>query len=307
LNAFLSTESTENAENFLYSSTLMMRVKKTILVAIPPLVTVLLMFYAWYRHRNPVEPSSDPVAEELEYSGWDQHLPESEAPTPVENPSTVAETSPPSATEEATVAEPVEQPKLSLEDAESRIVELASPLSDLPLWQKILGQSRPLQRFVAALDAIALGKRPLEPLDFLRPETGFSAEKQGRSWRQNAASKERFSGCVELFCSVSPAAAAKLYRFLEPALQEACNNLGYRDRPVQNLLTEAFTVLLSTPILEEEPLLTAGIKPGIYYWQNPELEKLNDAQKLFLRLGNQNVARVRSQLEAIAAELQLYQ
>jgi hypothetical protein len=285
----------------------MMRVKKTILVAIPPLLTVLLMFYAWHRHRNSAEVPLDPAVEEVDYSGWDHHLPESEAPVPAANPSTVAETSAPSTPEEATVAEPIEQPKLSLEEAESRIVELASPLSELPLWQKILGQSRPLQRFVAALDAVALGKRPLEPLDFLRPEAGFSAEKQGASWRQSAVSEERFSGCVELFCSVSPAAAAKLYRFLEPALQEACNNLGYRDRPVQNLLTEAFTVVLSTPILEDEPSLIAGIKPGVYYWQNPELEKLNDAQKLFLRLGNRNVARVRSQLEAIAAELQLYQ
>ena len=285
----------------------MLKAKQTILVAIPPLLTVLMMVFAWYRHKNPEQRPSAPVAEEVNYSGGDFHSPESGGPKPVENPSVAEETSTPRVVDEAAVADLVEQPKLSLEEAESRIGELASSLSELPLWQKCLAQSRPLQRFVAALDAVALGKRPLDPLDFLRPESGFSAEKQGQSWLQSAVSQERFSGCVELFCGVSPAAAAKLYRFLEPALQTACNNLGYRDRPVQGLLTEAVTVLLSTPALEEEPLLTAGVKAGIYYWQNPELEKLNDAQKLFLRLGNRNASRVRKQLEALAAELQLYQ
>lgn len=285
----------------------MLKAKQTILVAIPPLLTVLMMVFAWYRHNHSKELPSAPVAEEVDYSGGADSLPVSEAPVPVANPSAAEETLSPAAMEDRAVPEVVEPPKFTLEEAESRIVELASSLSDLPLWQKCLGQSRPLQRLVAALDAVALGKRPLDPLDFLRPETVFSVEKRGAFWCQSAASQERFSGCVELFCRVSPAAAAKLYRFLEPALQEACNNLGYRDRPVQGLLTEAVTVLLSTPVPEEEPLLTAGVKAGIYYWQHPELEKLNDAQKLFLRLGNRNAARVRKQLEALATELQLYQ
>lgn len=288
----------------------MLKAKQAILVVIPPLLTVLMMVYAWYRHKNAEVPASPPVVEERGYSEPDSLLPEENVSLPSGKTSEpVSEVSyvPAAVQEESPGTAVFEQPKLSLEEAESRIGELASSLSELPLWQKCLGQSRPLQRFVAALDAVALGKRPLDPLDFLRPESGFSAEKQGQSWRQSAASQDRFSGCVELFCGVSPAAAAKLYRFLEPALQTACNNLGYRDRPVQGLLTEAVTVLLSTPALEEEPLLTAGVKAGIYYWQNPELEKLNDVQKLFLRLGNRNVSRVRKQLEALAAELQLYQ
>ena len=61
-----------------------MKVKQVLLVAIPPLLTALLLFYAWYRHKNPVEQPSGPAVEEMDYSGWDSHLPESEAPAPVE-------------------------------------------------------------------------------------------------------------------------------------------------------------------------------------------------------------------------------
>jgi len=288
----------------------MLKAKQTLLVAIPPLLTVFMMVYAFIRHKNTAEEPTKPEVEEVAYSEPDYSIPEEgAASSPGKSSETAAEavSVPAAEAEELPGKEEIEQPELSLEEAESRIGELASSLSDLPLWQKCLGQSRPLQRFVAALDAVALGKRPLDPLDFLRPEKGFSAEKLGQSWRQSAASQERFSACVALFCGISPAAAAKLYRFLEPALQTACNNLGYRDRPVRGLLTEAVTVLLSTPLLEEEPLLTAGVKKGIYYWQHPELEKLNDAQKLFLRLGNRNSALVRKQLEDLATELQLYQ
>ncbi len=285
----------------------MLKAKQAILVALPPLLTVLMLSYAWYRHKNPEELPSAPVVAESGYLEEDFHPLETEVTRPLGRPSAAVSESVPAALQEGAVTETVEQPKLTLEEAESRIGELASSLSELPLWQKILGQTRPLQRFVAALDAVALGKRPLDPLDFLRPRSVFSAEKQGPTWRQSTASQERFSGGVQLFCGLSPAAVAKLYRFLEPALQEACNNLGYRDKPVRELLTEAFTVLLSTPVPDEEPLLTPGAKAGIYYWEHPELEKLNDVQKLFLRLGNRNAVRARQQLEAIAAELQLYQ
>jgi len=58
---------------------------------------------------------------------------------------------------------------------------------------------------------------------------------------------------------------------------------------------------------QEEPLLTSTPTANIFLWQAPELEQLNDAQKLFLRLGRKNSAAVRRQLENIADQLHLYQ
>jgi hypothetical protein len=284
----------------------MLKVKQAILVVIPPLLTVLMLTYAYFRHKNSVpDPLTPPTTEE---SAWieERFTPLEKEAAPFQKlPEATAEPAD-EAFEKSLVTE-IAEASLTLKQAEGRIVELAGPLSKSPLWQQILGQSSPLRRFVAALDAVALGKRPLEPLDFLRPENPFTATKQGQRWLQSDASRERFTDPVQLFCDMPASALAKLYRFLEPALQEACNGLGYRDKAVRDLLTEAFTVLLSTPIPEEEPALVAGVKAGIYYWQHPELEALNDAQKLLLRLGGKNTALLRRQLEAIANELQLYQ
>ena len=292
----------------------MLKVKQAIFVALPPLLTVLTLTYAYFRHRN-VSPSESADGNSSSYIE-ESFLPSEETPEEVAGkvPSSVVP-DPLSADSEVKFPDDDKlagtpfavQEKLTLAEAENRLVELASSLSDLPLWQKCLGQSRAVQRFVAALDAFALGKRPLDPLDFLRSSQPFAGEKQGSFWRQNSVSQGRFSPCVELFCAISPAAAAKLYVVLEPAFQEACANLGYRDKSVRDLLTEACSQILSTPVLAEDPLLIAGGKAGLFYWQHPELENLNDAQKLFLRLGSRNAAKVRQQLEAIAAELQLYQ
>ena len=286
----------------------MLKIKQAILVAIPPLLMASILIYAYFRHKNSgLEPPTPPPTEKSGWTEKDFTTPEKEiVPLPEKLPQTPVER-PVETLEKVLVPEASDGDSLTLEQAEARIVELAVPLSKSHLWQQVLGQSRPLRRFVAALDAVALGKRPLEPLDFLRPESAFSADKQGRHCLQSAASQERFAAPLQLFCSMSPAAMAKLYFFLEPALQEACDGLGYRDKAVRSLLTEACTVLLSTPIPEEEPTLVAGVKTGIYYWQHPELEALNDAQKLFLRLGSKNATLARRQLEAIANELQLYQ
>lgn len=292
----------------------MLKVKQAIFVALPPLLTVLTLTYAYFRHRNvaPMESADGKSGTYIE----ETFLPSEETPEELTGkvPNSVVP-DPLSANSEVkspgddklAEAPSTMQEKLTLAEAEERLAELASSLSDLPLWQKCLGQSRPVQRFVAALDALALGKRPMDSLDFLRPSQLFAGEKHGDAWRQNSLSQGRFSPCVALFCAISPAAAAKLYCVLEPAFQEACANLGYRDKTVRDLLTEACSQIFSTPVLAEEPLLIAGGKTGLFYWQLSELESLNDAQKLFLRLGSQNAAKVRQQLEAIAAELQLYQ
>lgn len=282
----------------------MLRFKKALLITLPSLLTVLGLGYALFKQKQTVKP--DPAANETElHEIWDEPAegftwPADTGETIKENADVAVNTTTPENNE------PAAQESLTLAQAEAQLQELAGDLSDLPLWQKWLAQTKPLQRVVIAMEALALGERPVQALDFMLPQKPFAAEKKGGQWRQNQVSCQRFAAATQLFCSLNPTRCATLYLYLEPALQEACRALGYQDKKVRDLLTEACSTILSAPILEEEPPLIKGGREGIYYWQNAELENLNAAQKLFLRMGHENAAKVRSQVEAIAMELKLY-
>jgi len=293
-----------------------MKIIKTTLVILPPLLTVVAILLAILKHEGkldkylkqpPAIEKPPAIGEEFDFSrdNDEKVYQPTEPPTATGSALTPLTELSPAANTQTEITAIAEIPTLA--QAEADILPLAASLSSLPLWQKCLAQTMPVQRFVATLDAIALGKRPLSSLDFLQPAQPFAGSKQGQTWQQSPQSQERFSEAVDLFCSFSPAAVAKLYLLLEPACQEALEKLGYRDKPVRLLLTAACTTILQTPIPQAEPTLIPTHEANVFLWQQPEFEQLNEAQKLFLRLGRKNAAAVRQQLGSIAQQLHLYQ
>lgn len=207
----------------------------------------------------------------------------------------LAETPETSAAGAATAESP-----LALAQAEAAFPELAKGLSAAPTWPEWLQVSQPLTRFVRAVDDVALGEIPLSSCGFLRSTQPFAAENEDRRLVQSPASSQRYTMVVDTFCSIDPDAAGALFRRLEPALQDALNSLGYRDQSIRRLLQTALDTLLAVPVLAQAPELTT-LDGRIYRWADPALEQLNDAQKLFLRFGPDNMQRIRTQLVKMAA------
>lgn len=201
-----------------------------------------------------------------------------------------------------------EQPPLTLQLATQSLTSLAAHLSTNPLWLKWLGRSDIILHFVRLLDDVSLGERPLASCDFLRSEHPFSAVRGASgAWVVSPAAAARYDFAADVFCSLDPDAVSRLYPRLEPALQEALSRLGYRDRAFREVLTAACTAILSTPVIAADaPLVSLSQDTSICQWHNPELEALTDAQKLFLRLGARNTARIRAHLQKLAEALELY-
>jgi hypothetical protein len=230
----------------------------------------------------------------------DENLP-SDTPSATEPPSVPDE--PPS---DAPELAPSETP-LTMAEAEAQLAELAQGLSESPCWRLCLAQDQPLLRLVRLCDDLANGSRPLASLDFLRQTQPFAAARtaDGRLV-VSQATKERYSACVQMFASLPALPLAKLYLTLEPALQEACEALGYRDVHVRSLVTAAANHILVIPQLDAEPSLVQQ-GPGLYVWESPELEKLTPAQKLLLRLGQENVRLVRNKVEELGTAIGLWE
>ena len=284
-----------------------MLARKIFFFVLPPLVLACIGGGVYWRIRANKASVDEPVPPPI----VQPTVPEGPASQLGEQPTTAATTQ-----ENATAAgqsgnsvnqdAPKEQSPASFRTAEELLAK-APAFSDSPFWAKLLAQTTPAMRLVKTIDAIANGERPLDPLDFLQVETSFSARRNAEgTWVATAESYARYQTAVDFVTSLDPQMVAEWFEMAEPVLQQCCKKLGYQDKNIRQLLTEAFNTILTTPKFDFDPQLVPTGTDGIYHFADPVFEQLNDAQKLLVRLGPANCAKLQAQCSAIADALHLY-
>ena len=109
----------------------------------------------------------------------------------------------------------------------------------------------------------------------------------------------RYRTYIHLVDTVPTAAVVDAYVRNYPAFQQRYVELGYPDGYFNNRLVEVIDHLLAAPELAG-PLRLAQPKV-LYTFADPELEKLSEGQKIMLRMGPDNAARVKAKLREIRA------
>ncbi|MCG2634805.1 MAG: DUF3014 domain-containing protein [Gammaproteobacteria bacterium] len=198
----------------------------------------------------------------------------------------------------ATAPEPLPSLDESDEMVKSELAAL-TPDQTEPFWL----ESRELvRRMVMLTDNIAHGSVPRRYFQFLAPDGAFKVQKAGETLTIDPASYQRYTPLAEGIASVSPAAAATLYRRLSPLFDAAYRELGIPGS-FSASLTTALDHLLATPVPDSAPEL---LQPKIMYaYADPALEGLSAAQKQLLRMGPENAEAVKRQLRALAAAIGL--
>ncbi|HTL00542.1 MAG TPA: DUF3014 domain-containing protein, partial [Pseudomonadales bacterium] len=110
-----------------------------------------------------------------------------------------------------------------------------------------------------------------------------------------------FDKFVDVAISVDPKRAVGLVRTLSPLLGSALKELGQvNPDPIANV-REAIDIALATPDVQGDVQL---VQPKVYYqYADPRLENLKPLQKQLLRMGPQNVARIKSYLAQVKGYL----
>lgn len=210
---------------------------------------------------------------------------------------------------EMETADKAEEPQKALTEDEMRRVFLnrAEQISPNGLWLEFAKRDDALLRCVKAVDAVAVGKCPVEAFDFLKPTTPFSAIKNAAGLLIiSAEAIARYQAPADVVASIDAKAAADLFTELEPALDTMFHTLGYPESVTfRDKLTEACTVILETPLLKGEAELE-HVAGQLYKYANPQLEELQPVQKLLLRLGEQNREEIRRKATDFSTILKLY-
>lgn len=180
------------------------------------------------------------------------------------------------------------------------------------------------RRFVATVDGLGRQQAP-DSLWLLRPPPGDFVLAKNRSAEDTSlvstVNNRRYAGFVRWVETTDTQRLIALYVRLYPLLQQTYVELGHRDAYFNDRVIEVIDLLLATPQqrtpLKVQPaVLDAAAKAKIvnplsaatpprprFELADPALESLSTGQKMLLRVGPQQAARLKLKLTALRAGL----
>jgi hypothetical protein len=244
-----------------------------------------------------------------------RHRP-AEAPPPVEAPQAIP--APPAA------RHPIEavQPDAAAEVAAAPLPPLAE--SDAAVESALQGLIGPqavveflnigphVRHLVATVDSLPTKKTAVRLWPVKRTPGQFIVEEPGAAaTRMAELNSARYVPFVDLVTSVDTARVVALYVYFYPLLQQAYEDLGYPGRHFNDRVVEVIDHLLAAP----EPGLVEVVQPPqdpsvdvdrpwvMYRFADPQLESLSAGQKILVRVGPENAARLKGKLAELRGQL----
>ena len=158
-----------------------------------------------------------------------------------------------------------------------------------------------VRRVVATIDSLPRKKLAVR-LSPVKPASGAfltaGAEDTLAISPDNAA---RYAPYLKLADSIDSRKLVELYVHFYPLFQEAYQDLGYPKAYFNDRLIEAIDDMLEAPVLQPPVRL---VRPKVFYeYADPELESCSAGQKILMRMGPENAARMKAKLREIRAAL----
>lgn len=134
------------------------------------------------------------------------------------------------------------------------------------------------------------------------PKGQFRVLEQNDKVYIDPRSYDRYNTIVDWFVSLDTNVLVDLFTRYKPLSQSALGEVGYPDEDPENVLLEAIDVLLATPSVGT--VIELNDDSVMYRYADPTLEALPAAQKQMLRMGPDNIRRVKLKLEELQQALQ---
>lgn len=202
-----------------------------------------------------------------------------------------------------------------LEESDEEVMKVAQGLVGETAARENIVSEAIVSRLVATVDALTLEELPKNIVPVQGPGGAFQATSDGVSQEVNPETGlpepryvldpvnfQRYTSQVEIFEALETIALVEEYRAYYPLLQQSYRELGYPEGEFEDRLAEVIDHLLATP----EPARPVRlVKPEAFYeFEDPELESLSAGQKLLIRVGPSNAARIKAKLSEIRDALQ---
>jgi hypothetical protein len=198
-------------------------------------------------------------------------------------------------------APPVDLPPRDQMDAFLR--PLLAALSSRPELARWLATDDLIGQLATAIDQASAGGSPARDFKVIAPSGPFVPSRRGPSRAIDPANYKRYDGLVQTVTSIDASNVARIYKTIQPRLNEAYRGLGHPNGNVDQAVQQALEILLETPPVKDPVAIEEG---GAFGWTyaDRELEELEPTQKQLLRMGPANADALKVWLRALQAALQ---
>ena len=196
---------------------------------------------------------------------------------------------------------PVERPLPPLGASDPTILDAIRPLFGPQALERFFNLDDLVRRIVATVDnlpreSVAMRLNPVKPAGGL-PVT------QTRDGTQilSPENSKRYAAHVRAMELVDAKQLASIYFHFYPLFQQAYVELGYPTGHFNDRLVDVIDHLLATPEVKGPIVLTT---PKVMHeFADPELEARSAGQKILIRMGAENAARVKAKLRELRAQV----
>lgn len=205
--------------------------------------------------------------------------------------------------EQAQQAEPAPQGQAAptLENSDGVVGEVLGRLFPRRSLQDLLVTQDFIRRVVVTVDNLPRLQVPINHLPVHRAPGAFLVNQDSAGMVMSADNAVRYMPYVELAEAVDSAPLVAAYVRLYPLFQKAYEELGYPSGYFNDRLVEVIDLLLATPEVAQPIRLE---QPRVLYrFADPQLETLPVGQKIMLRLGPDNAAKIKAKLRDIRQRL----
>lgn len=168
-------------------------------------------------------------------------------------------------------------------------------------WKDLLLPDALIRNIVATVDALPRPYLPARVVPIKRAAGAFVTTGQGDELSIGTSNRQRYGAYVRLIESVDSVRLVAVYREFYPLFQRAYVELGYPKAYFNDRLIEAIDDLLAAPA-PEEPI--GLVQPKIlYHYADEQFEALSAGQKIMIRIGSENAARLKTKLRVLRKNL----
>jgi hypothetical protein len=206
-----------------------------------------------------------------------------------------------------------EEPPLPTLAASDAVVEPAVlDLVDREAALGLLGNGDYIRKVVATVDNLPGRRASARVWPVERTPGRFTVLEEGGHTYLSPENYRRYDPFVRLATSADPDQLVALYVRYYPLFQQAFEELGYPERYFNDRLIDVIDHLLSTPdpgatvelvLPPQDPSVEVERPWVLYEYADPALQSLSAGQKILVRMGSDNAARIKSLLRALRSRL----
>lgn len=218
----------------------------------------------------------------------------------VEEPATLAEDNTPEFPLKID-ASPNRPPLPQLIESDSFVADAINTLLANESLMQIFINEKLIQNIVISIDNLPSNSLPINVMPIQTAAGSFITSGTGNNLVISPDNAERYTPYINVVDAMDTKKLVQLYIRLYPLFQQSYEELGYPDKYFNDRLMYVINDLLAAPDIEEPVKLVQPLV--VYIFADPDLEAKNIGQRIMMRIGSKNEAKLKAKLNEIKQEL----